>query len=65
MDVDVEREGCFKIKINWDGEEGGECASFEDAEPWVSIEAADPNELVQFLTLARLVGGEIDWEEPD
>jgi hypothetical protein len=65
MVVEVERDGCFKITISWDGEEGGDCASFEDAAPWVWIEAADPNELAQFLTLAPMIGGEIVWEEPD
>jgi hypothetical protein len=64
MDVDVERDGRFKIGISWDGEEGGECARFKYAEPWVSIEAADIGELVQFLTLAPMIGGEIKWEEP-
>jgi hypothetical protein len=65
IDIEVERDSRFKITISWDGEEGGECASFNDAVPWVSIEAVDLGELVQFLTLAPMIGGEIDWEEPD
>jgi len=65
MEIEVERDGSFKITISWDGEEGGECASFEDAAPWVSIEAADLGELVRFLTLAPAIGGEIVWDEPD